>query len=328
MDGQQSAELIKPVATVKDSLPEVQLTNKLENSFMLKTFEIVYNCNATLDGTALLELTVTSSDCPVFSIYWKKDCKKGGGSKPKLNVGLQTNPTALIKEGVETSILSTYSIPANTPTLVLVIAKPQDTSNTNIYDELILDKPKLNYDENLLDILISEELKGGGYISTIPRKLGFAFACKPNQKGITSIQVSLNFNSKESISFSFGKECDTITAIEEYFSFIYFLYWLLLVLLFSFITIFVVCYMKKENISFNEFVGRVSSSTKEKIEQYKSQIQNKYRSYKYGEITSNKPTELLSDMNDSESVESDIHYNLNLNQEKQIQESKTNYGGI
>lgn len=71
----KAESFVNPKAEIKDKLPEIQLTDKLSNSFMLKSFEVTYNCAKESHGEAKISLTIETSDCPVFTIHWKKLCK-------------------------------------------------------------------------------------------------------------------------------------------------------------------------------------------------------------------------------------------------------------
>lgn len=205
-------------------------------------------------------------------------------------------------------------------------------------EAITMNNPKITFDENLMDIVTASELKSGGEISAIPKKLTILFACKEHQKGKSQISVTLTFTNHDVLSFSFFKECDTISAIENYFSVIYFLYWLLLITIFSFIIVLTIFYLKRENISATELSKRILDGIISKLVDYKGFVERKYNYYRHGvsennNSYSNKDHDLhLNTLNNTHTGENFVmdvsDSEVSYNQEKQKDSSNNYYGGI
>lgn len=149
--------------------------------------------------------------------------------------------------------------------------------------KLEISQPLLSFDENVLEAIATNDLKLGGDIITDNVKyLNVVFICKPNKKEVSDFQLVIkqqNFeiadNSKEfAITLNFKKECNTLAAIEQYFSFLNFIYWvmMLFVLIFAITTIFY--FLNRNGMTLDELLKNALFYIHKKIIIFKENMRN------------------------------------------------------
>ena len=118
-------------------------------------------------------------------------------------------------------------------------------------------EPTLVTDQSNFNYAVTGPLSHGGTVTNVPESLTITFACTPNKTSKSDIEINLQFNNDEIIPLYFSKECDFATADEEYFNFIYTIYWILLFLILFFIISIIYYYIKTNNLTVTETVAIV-----------------------------------------------------------------------
>ena len=251
-------DYVKAIVNIRDS-NNGSITDKITNNFLFKSFEVSYKClkqNEQVNTT--ISLTVKSNYCKEFTIFWIKNCNSlinNDHNLSDLNIGvLNKKSYLLIKDSIETDIYHNLEIPIKQQTLDLNLFLSKNT--------IELDVPKLIYDENTLEAVTQSDLMHGGLIDQNPRELSVVFLCKPNIKGITDVELILKQKSNEKyLSYVFRKNCDTITQLETYFTFLYIIYWIMMFFVILFAISTGIYFMNRNGIT----VGGISSVMKREL---------------------------------------------------------------
>jgi hypothetical protein len=174
-----------------------------------------------------------------------------------LNIGVSKNANEIISNGRATGVVKAtdptdgqkFTIPKNTTSITLYL------SYTGMNGDATLKKPSYMANESDLAVFLSGELAGGGKLTSTPGVLELTFACQPFKKSKTDIAIELGFNNTM-FSLFLAKECDTVEEIEEYFTILYAIYWILLFLIFAFIFVVIYFYLKNNDISLYDLFER------------------------------------------------------------------------
>jgi len=118
-------------------------------------------------------------------------------------------------------------------------------------------EPTLVTDQSSFNYALTGPLSHGGPVTNVPENLTITFACTPNKTSKSDIEFNFQFINNEVIPFYFSKECDFVTADEDYFNIIYTIYWILLFLIFFFIISIVYYYIKTNNYTVAEVIAIV-----------------------------------------------------------------------
>lgn len=152
-------------------------------------------------------------------------------------------------------------------------------SNPKANEKIIYMKvPSIITNDENIKTLFKGQLANGGLLSSIPQSLLIIFACSPLNKSNTDIQVTLHFDTNNYINLFINKECNTLEQVQEYFTFLYLIYWIIILLIISFIVVLFFYYLKRNEITFMEFYDRIRELIKDKIEYYKLRRNNESES--------------------------------------------------
>ncbi len=138
--------------------------------------------------------------------------------------------------------------------------------------------PTIITNEESIKTLFKGQLANGGLLTSSPQSLSVIFACSPLNKSSTDIQVTLHFDNDSYINLFFNKECNTVQEIQEYFTFLYVIYWILILLIISFLVVLFFYYLKRNELSLIDFYDKIRELIKEKIDYYKMKRNNEYES--------------------------------------------------
>jgi hypothetical protein len=149
---------------------------------------------------------------------------------------------------------------------------PRDSTSMTLYikydkdgQTLRLKEPTYTANESDINMLVSGDLSKGGTIGNSLQTIVMNLACQPFKKSKTDIGINLHFETSNSISLFFSKECDTVEEIQEYFSVLYAIYWTLLLLLVAFVVIILYFYLKKNEITLFELYDKARDYLQNKI---------------------------------------------------------------
>lgn len=141
------------------------------------------------------------------------------------------------------------------------------------------------YDENILQILVNTQNNIHMESELIP--ISFIFACKPNQKAKTLVQLSLFFEKFDVLPMEFYKECDTVTAISQYFSLLYFIYIVIfIVALLFFLSSLIVC-LSSQGYTYKEGMEHILRYLSDKYNNFSEYVITKVDSMRYGSWENN-----------------------------------------
>lgn len=172
--------------------------------------------------------------------------------------------------------------------------------------EKFVKEPVLIYDTEAFKAVIEGPLSTGGIISNTPQSLTINFLCPSMKATVSDVELTLNFQGNDVISFYFQKECHTVNISE--FSLLETFYWILLFLVFICAgVVFYYYYIKRNELTVAEMV----SNGKEKFEHLYDRIKKSIP------INSHKKEESLR-LND---VKNDSNYS-NLYDESEIMDIK------
>jgi hypothetical protein len=187
--------------------------------------------------------------------------------------------------------------------------------------ELYISNPRAN--EKMVHMkeptIVYNEQDKGGNLTSSPQSFSIILACVPLTKSSTDIQVTLHFDNDSYINLFFNKECNTIQEIQEYFTFLYIIYWILLLLIIAFLVALFFYYLKKNELSLMEFYDKIREFIKEKVEYYK-----KKRNFNEGENKGLINSKFVED----DDIDIKISSAASADKEKNNKLSTFEYGGI
>lgn len=193
-----------------------------------------------------------------------------------MNISLNNKNFLLVKDGVIEDITKSLKIPSTQNTLKIGFFTSTPDSRYS------LDLPVLSYDENVLESMLADDLKLGGEITSNPRYLNIILICKPNKKEISDFQIVVKDSiTKEAIGIDFQKECDTISGIEEYFAFLKFVYWIMMIFVIVFAFSTVTYFLNRNGMTFGEFIKSSIRNFMIKINDIKEYVNNGYTSMRH-----------------------------------------------
>jgi hypothetical protein len=117
-------------------------------------------------------------------------------------------------------------------------------------------KPQIVYDTNEMEPFFFSTLKEGGRVGNEAALLEVHLICLPYKKKVNDLSIILTFNEFDSVRLLISKECDTLGEIQEYFTILYVIYWILLILIVVFLFAILLYYMKKNEITFNDIMEK------------------------------------------------------------------------
>jgi hypothetical protein len=103
--------------------------------------------------------------------------------------------------------------------------------------------------------MLSGNLKNGGLITNDPSKLVISFACQQFKQSTTDLQLHLDFGNNKDIELFLSKECDSVQAIQEYFTVLSVIYWIIIILIVLLIVAVAMHYYQNQNISFQDLLS-------------------------------------------------------------------------
>jgi len=118
-------------------------------------------------------------------------------------------------------------------------------------------QPTIVSDQSNFNYALTGPLSHGGTVTNVPENLTITFACTPNKISKSDVEINFQFINDEMIPLYFSKECNFVTADEEYFNIIYTIYWILLFLIFFFIISIIYYYIKTNNYTVTEVIALV-----------------------------------------------------------------------
>jgi hypothetical protein len=194
-------------------------------------------------------------------------------------------------------------------------------SNPKANEKIIYMKaPSIITNDENIKTLFKGQLANGGLLSSFPQSLSVIFACSPLNKSNSDVQVTLHFDTNTYINLFINKECNTLEEIQEYFTFLYIIYWIIILLIISFLVVLFFYYLKRNEITFIEFFDKIRELIKEKIEYYK--------------INRNNGLESRGLMNSKNIEDDDLDYKITstdpsvIEKDKKYKPTTFEYGGI
>lgn len=115
--------------------------------------------------------------------------------------------------------------------------------------------PDTTYDVEDYELMVAGELSNGGFIFDEPRKLSLIFACKPFKQSATDLQLSLDFGNKQEVELYLNKECDSMQTVQEYFTVLYVVYWIIIILIALLVVAVVLHYLQTNELSFTDVIS-------------------------------------------------------------------------
>jgi len=158
-------------------------------------------------------------------------------------------------------------------------------SKSNKDDKITFKNPALVYDENIMQILVNSQ--NNIELENELISISFIFACKPNQKAKTEIQLSLFFDKYDVIPLEFYKECDTITAISQYFSLLYFIYIVIAIIALLFLLSSLVVCLSSQGYTYKEGMEHILRYFVQKYNNASEYLITKFDSMRYGSWENN-----------------------------------------
>lgn len=327
--------------------PEVKIIEEetpfLQLSVVQKSFQVTYNCKESPHLRVKMKLTIQTSICSSpLEFYWIKVCTPKNHA-PSVNIGLTPKTNDIMENGKfkSSGIVSEnssehtnykFTIDKDINTMSFYISSGIENKDE---PNLVILNPKLIYDENNLGIVVSGQLGNGGAITSNVENLSLNFICMPFKKSISDVQVNLIFKNYDVVDILFTKECDTLGEIQEYFSILYFIYWVLLFLILLFLVAIFAYYLKRTNMTLSEFVKKTIDNIKEYYYRICNKQRNDYEDYNIEATKTSKNNNRLNEYDDKEIVDLDIKdstiNNNQLNKDLVNDIKKMNvesYGGI
>lgn len=139
--------------------------------------------------------------------------------------------------------------------------------------------PKIFYDENDYTLIVKGDLINGGIINNQNSILSLNFVCLPYKKTKTDLEVTLSFDNGKRVELFLTKECDTIEEVQQYFTVLYTVYWILMILIALLIVVIFLYYLQRNNMSLNDLYEQA----KEYVNITSDYIMTKYYEYRYPE---------------------------------------------
>jgi hypothetical protein len=156
------------------------------------------------------------------------------------------------------------SISKTTSSFEIFVSNPK-ANHKNVY----MKEPTIVYNEEDLTLIFKGQLAKGGLLTSSPQSLSIIFGCSPLNKSNTDIQFTLHFDNNSFINMFFNKECNTVEEIQEYFTFLYVIYWILILLIIGFLVVLFFYYLKKNELSLYEFYDKIREYVIRKVDDYK-----------------------------------------------------------
>ena len=165
-------------------------------------------------------------------------------------------------------------IKINDPNIKFPISKTKSSfqifvSNPKANEKSVqMKEPTMVYNEEDLTLIFKGELAKGGILTSSPQSLSIIFGCSPLNKSNSDVQLTLHFDDKSFINMFFSKECNTVEEIQQYFTFLYVVYWILILLIVGFLVALFFYYLKKNELSLYEFYDKIREFITQKLDQY------------------------------------------------------------
>lgn len=124
---------------------------------------------------------------------------------------------------------------------------------------LELKKPNFIYDHSSVTPLLSGSLHNGGLISSKPEEIEVTFACERYKESSSTVELILSFSNHDIIKLYFSKQCEATEAAGDYFSIVYTIYWILILLVFFLFVAVVYNYMNRHGLDYTDILQRLVS---------------------------------------------------------------------
>lgn len=242
------------------------------------------------------------------------------GPPPIIDIGVSPTGTEIMKDGKFND-----GILINHPNYKFPISRTISTfeiflSNPKAHEKLVhMRDPTIVYNEQELTTIFRGQLAKGGNLTSSPQSFSIIFACAPINKSSSDVQITLHFDDHSYINLFFNKECNTIEGIQEYFTILYIIYWILIVLIITFMVALFFYYLKKNELSIIEFYDKIREYVYEKVDYYKRR-----RNYNESENRSL----INSKMVEEDDIDFKITSSAASDKDKNFKSSAFEYGGI